>query len=310
MGKFKRKKKELKIKKVKIQTKVTFEEEEEKKRFSRIEGFNSINNTAYWQCREEKLFYNENTMKQVSELAKILERKNFQRIVNRARAKRGNLPFIVLLHGPSGTGKTALVKEICRQTKRHLLEIIVEKLRNENCGQDEKATKMVFEDYMCASSILEEYPILFFDECEAHLCKRMSTDGFNSTMINHLNNMTTIWLKHFQEFDGILFLATNRKEDFDEAFARRILYQIEIDYPTKEIQAAIWENYFPKVLTSEQCKSLAEEMNFTGGQIKQVQTKADIHELIYGKIDYNIIHDICETNWKAVSERKRIGFSR
>lgn len=269
---------------------------------------NNLEAKAYWHFMDEKLFYNEKTLKQVSELALMLQKKNFDKIVTRAYTKRLNLPFIVLLHGPSGTGKTALVREICRRTKRHMLEIKTEMLRNEGLGNDEKVVKQIFDDYICASGFSQEYPILFFDECEAHLCGRMKVDSFNPTMINHVNNITTLWLKQLQDFHGILFLATNRKEDFDEAFARRILFQIEVDHPTKEIQAAIWSYYFPKVLTLEQCKNLAEETNFTGGQIKQVQTKADFHEMLYGELDYNIIHDACETNGKMIQERKRIGF--
>ena len=239
-----------------------------------------------------------------------MERNNFNKIVERASKKRPNLPFIVLLHGPSGTGKTALVRDICRKTRRHLLEVRADKLRNEGCGEDEKALKGMFEEYAEAVSVTEDYPIMFFDECEAHLCGRMKVDSFNPSMINHLNNMTTIWLKEFQNLHGILFLATNRKDDIDEAFARRILFEIEVGHPEKETQAEIWEHLFPRVLTKEQCRTLAEEMDFTGGQIKQVQTKADIHELLHGKLDYNIIRNICDSNGKPPQKRKTVGFKR
>lgn len=304
MGKFKRKKKANKLpKKVVLVTPEEFEEE--------------ILGDMSFKCLErhnpkfmpkEQLLYNEKTLKQVSELASFLERKNFRKIVDRALQKRPNLPFIVLLHGPSGTGKTALVRDICRRTRRHMLEVRVDRLRNSDLGEDEKVLTDMFEQYAEAVAVSEEYPIMFFDECEAHLCGRMQVDSHNPTLINHLNNITTIWLKKFQNFHGILFLATNRKEDLDEAFSRRILYQVEVDYPDKETQAEIWANLFPCVLTPEQCKSLAEETNFTGGQIKQVQTKADIHELLYGKITFETIRNLCETNGKTTTERKAIGF--
>lgn len=306
MGQFKRKKKANKQqKKTELLTREEFIEE--------ILGdmrFKFLNCYSPRQFHYEKLLYNEKTLNQVSELATILERKNFKKIVERASKKRPNLPFIVLLHGPSGTGKTALVRDICRETRRHLLEVRADKLRNEGCGEDEKALKGMFEEYAEAVSVTEDYPIMFFDECEAHLCGRMKVDSFNPSMINHLNNMTTIWLKEFQNLHGILFLATNRKDDIDEAFARRILFEIEVDQPTKETQAEIWSNLFPGVLTKEQCKKLAEEMDFTGGQIKQVQTKADIHELLHGKLTFEIIRNICETNGRPTQKRKTVGFKR
>lgn len=273
-----------------------------------LPGSTVLTVTPYWDIMTEKLLYNEKTLKQVSDITKLLERENFNKVLMRASLKRPNLPFIVLLHGPSGTGKTALVRDICRQTKRHMLEIRVEKLRNEHVGQDEKAAKIVFEDYLVAASALEEFPIMFFDECESILCKRMAQTGSNPGLVNDINNVVTMWLKEFQNFHGILFLATNRKEDLDDAFARRVLFQIDVDHPTKETQAAIWEHLFPRVLTPEQCKSLAEETNFSGGQIKQVQTKAEILEILHGKLNYDTIREVCETNGKATTERKTIGF--
>ena len=258
---------------------------------------------------EEHLLYNERTLRQVDELAQFLESRYFKRIEVRALQKRPNLPFIVLLHGPSGTGKTALVREICRRTKRHMLEVKVELLRNSDLGKDEKVITDLFEEYAESFERSKDYPVMFFDECEAHLCKRMNTDSHNPTLVNTFNNAVTVWLKQFQDFHGILFLATNRKDDIDDAFARRILYQIEVEHPDKATQAEIWKTLFPRVLTSEQCKQLAEETNFSGGQIKQVQTKADIHELLHGKITFETIRSICETNGKTTTERKKIGFS-
>lgn len=281
-----------------------------KEEFEEIRGNASkqVEFTAYWDIMEEKLFYNKSTLEQVSEIAEILDREIFEKVVGRALLKRPNLPFIVLLHGPSGTGKTALVREICRRTKRHLIEIRTEQLRHEGLGNDEKAIKNIFDDYMCTLGCSEEYPILFFDECEAHLCGRLKMDNYNPSMINHLNNITGLWLKEFQKFHGIMFLATNRKEDIDEAFARRVLFEIEIAHPEKDIQAAIWAYLFPRVLAPEDCQRLAEETDFTGGQIKQVQTKADLHEILHGQLNYNIIRRICETNGKPPQKRKTIGF--
>lgn len=304
MGKFKRKKKANKPQKIEKLLSPKFEMDEGIENMK----FKYLNRLCPFFIQEEKLLYNEKTLKQASELATFLERENFRKIVDRALKKRPNLPFIVLLHGPSGTGKTALVRDICKRTGRYMLEVRVERLRNTDLGEDEKVLTKMFEEYATAVAVCREYPIMFFDECEGHLYSRMNIDSHNPGLVNHLNNMTTIWLKQFQDLHGILFLTTNRKEDLDDAFARRILYQVEVDYPDKETQAEIWANLFPKVLTPEQCKSLAEETNFTGGQIKQVQTKADIHELLYGKITFETIRDICETNGKTTTERKAIGF--
>ena len=306
MGKFKRKKN-----KRRIETGPSLTELAEIEKFGE-RRFKYFNRCAWCQMPKEKLLYNEKTLNQVSELAQILDRKNFKAIENRALQKRPNLAFIVLLHGPSGTGKTALVRDLCRRTKRNMLEVRSDLLRNSNVGDDEKVLVEMFEDYAEAVFAFEEFPIMFFDECEAILCKRMPLDNHNPALINGINNTVNLWLKQFQNFHGILFLATNRKDDIDEAFARRILFEVEVDHPTKETQAEIWSNLFPGVLNKAQCKQLAEETDFSGGQIKQVQTKADIHELLHGKLTFEIIRNICETNGKPTQKKeiRKIGFSR
>ena len=140
MGKFKRKKNTQRI-----ETGPSLTELAEIEKFGE-RRFKYFNRCAWCQMPKEKLLYNEKTLNQVSELAQILDRKNFKAIENRALLKRPNLAFIVLLHGPSGTGKTALVRDLCRRTKRNMLDIRSDLLRNSNVGDDEKVLVEMFED--------------------------------------------------------------------------------------------------------------------------------------------------------------------
>lgn len=55
-----------------------------------------------------------------------------------------------------------------------------------------------------------------------------------------------VFLRKLEYFQGVLFLTTNRKEDFDDAFKSRI--HVTITYPTlsPEAQSAIWRNLINK----------------------------------------------------------------
>ena len=50
-----------------------------------------------------------------------------------------------------------------------------------------------------------------------------------------------VFLRKLEYFQGVLFLTTNRKEDFDDAFKSRI--HVTIHYPalSNEAQSIIWK---------------------------------------------------------------------
>lgn len=53
--------------------------------------------------------------------------------------------------------------------------------------------------------------------------------------------MTTVFLRKIEYFQGVLFLTTNRKQDFDEAFKSRIHVTISYGDLSDEAQSMIWE---------------------------------------------------------------------
>lgn len=67
-------------------------------------------------------------------------------------------------------------------------------------------------------------------------------------------------------FQGVLFLTTNRKDDFDEAFKSRI--HVTITYPdlSDTAQAAIWKRFVANLeVTSD--KSWTDEVYSTLGKL-------------------------------------------
>ena len=54
-------------------------------------------------------------------------------------------------------------------------------------------------------------------------------------------------LQKLEEFDGISILTTNRKDSIDEAFRRRLRFQIEFPMPDEAHRTWLW----PRALTAE-----------------------------------------------------------
>ncbi|KAL2675639.1 hypothetical protein Neosp_011829 [[Neocosmospora] mangrovei] len=55
------------------------------------------------------------------------------------------------------------------------------------------------------------------------------------------NAIVAVFLRKMEYFQGVLFLTTNRKQDFDEAFKSRIHVTISYGDLSDDAQALIWE---------------------------------------------------------------------
>lgn len=258
--------------------------------------------------KPERLFYNKDTFESLEDIANCLTATNFDKLMNHYQAEGSNFPFAVLLEGPSGTGKTAFVKEIARRTGRAIFSLDVSKIRASDYGKEEKNLRACFGEYEYIADMLGYYPIMFLDECDTMIAKRLEAGGTNASLTNLQNTATEIWLQELDKFNGILFLTTNLASHMDEAIARRLLFQVNIPHPDGDTQAQIWKHFFPGLDESE-AKQLAKDTNFSGGQILQVKRKANIKEILRGAVSFAEICRICGTNGKIHQTRfSRIGF--
>ena len=77
--------------------------------------------------------------------------------------------------------------------------------------------------------------VLFFDECEVVFRQR---DHGGDRLLNAL-------LTEIERHEGVVFLATNRPCDLDEAMHRRISTVVEFRAPDAHCRARIWRNLLP-----------------------------------------------------------------
>lgn len=261
------------------------------------------------EFRKENLFYNEDVMQDLADIKEYLQNDNYKRLEEHFEKEAGHLCFATLLEGPSGTGKTAFVKEIARCTGRPVYSVDVAKVRGGHWGDDERGIRTVFNEYLYYCMMMPIRPILFVDECDTMLARRQNPDGdINSSLVNGINTVVEVWLQELDKFDGILFLTTNNANHMDEAIARRLLFQVHIGHPNEEIQVKLWQHFFPSMSESE-AKEMANTTNFTGGQIKRVKDKVKLKEILHRPVPFEELQRYCGTNGK-IQKRNPVGFGR
>lgn len=174
----------------------------------------------------------------------------------------------ILFSGPSGTGKTMasgiIANELCLDLYKIDLSLVVSKY----IGETEKNLSRIF---LAAES---SSAILFFDEADALFGKRSEVKDSHD---RYANIETGYLLQKMEEHEGIVILATNLRNNMDEAFVRRLHFTVEFPFPDKRQRELIWENIFPEgapVSSDVDFGFLAEKLKLAGGNIRNIALTA------------------------------------
>lgn len=168
-----------------------------------------------------------------------------------------------LFAGPPGTGKTMAAEVIAAELDLPLYRIDLSQVVNKYIGETEKNLRRLF-DAADASDV-----ILFFDEADALFGKRTevkdSHDRYANLEISYL-------LERMERFKGLAVLATNRKQDLDEAFLRRLRFVIDFPLPGEEERRRIWLQMIPPHAEAKEIDFdfLARQFPLAGGHIRSI----------------------------------------
>ena len=94
-----------------------------------------------------------------------------------------------------------------------------------------------------SSADLKRYAVLFFDEADSFLGKRIQNVTQGSEQA--LNSLRSQMLIQLEQYSGVVLFATNLVTNFDRAFESRILKHIRFELPNKEARAAIIRKMLP-----------------------------------------------------------------
>ena len=266
--------------------------------------------------KEKTLFYNEQEHSNLAMLSRTFEIQRFKEVQQILEAKALPIGVNCIFYGPPGTGKTEGVLQLARETGRDIVRVDISETKSKWFGDSEKLIKKVFTRYQKLYDIKEVAPILLFNEADAILSKRTgnSEQGVDQTR----NAIQNILLEELENFKGIFIATTNLIDNLDAAFERRFLFKIEIKRPGIAARQKIWQSKID-FLSPEHCLELAQQFDFSGGEIENITRKILMHEIINAeKIDFKAILELCrqekfETSSESKVEEKKttiLGFQK
>ena len=241
--------------------------------------------------KEEQLYYNKKEEGQIKTIMNVLNPDNYAAVIKQLEESNLCIGVNILLHGYAGTGKTATVKQLAKQTNRHIFMVDIEKIQSRWVGDSEKNLKKVFNEYNLLTNSLPEIPILLFNEADAVLGKRVEIRNSTDKSFNTLQNLL---LQEFEDFKGISFSTTNLANQLDKAFERRFLYKVEFEKPNSEIRQLILNNSFNDIQT-ETIAKVVSNFALTGGQISNIKKKLLLKSIVEGIEDKeNVFIQLCK----------------
>ncbi|MFJ4245042.1 ATP-binding protein [Streptomyces iakyrus] len=184
-----------------------------------------------------------------------------------ARISRGK-GLTVLFSGPPGTGKTMAAEVLAHDLDVDLYTVDLSRVVNKYIGETEKNLGRIFSEARAADAIL------FFDEADALYGKRTEVSDAHD---RYANIETSYLLQRMEEYDGMVILASNLRQNMDDAFTRRIRFIVEFPFPEVESRLRIWQALFPPqtpVCPDVDFAALARELVVTGGNIKNIVLNA------------------------------------
>jgi transitional endoplasmic reticulum ATPase len=146
-----------------------------------------------------------------------------------------NMPKGVLLHGPSGTGKTMLAKAVATESEANFISIRGPELLSKWVGESERGVREVFRRARQAAPC-----VIFFDEIDALAPTRGM--GGDSMVTERVVSQLLTELDGIQALNGVVVLAaTNRIDMVDPALVRpgRFDKIVSIPLPNKEARLQI-----------------------------------------------------------------------
>ncbi len=174
----------------------------------------------------------------------------------------------VLFAGESGTGKTMAGQVLARDLGLDLFRLDLATVVSKYIGETEKNLDRVF------SAAEGSNAILFFDEADALFGKRSEVRDAHD---RYANIEVAYLLQKMEGYPGAVILATNFRQNMDDAFLRRLDVVVDFPFPEPEDRERIWALVLPQaapVSGDIDIHFLAERFRLSGGGIRNCSLAA------------------------------------
>ena len=179
------------------------------------------------------------TLQQIREIENWITHNNtlLQEWGMKKRIKPG---YRALFYGPPGTGKTLTASLLGKQTGKDVFRIDLSRVVSKYIGETEKNLSRLFD------KAENKNWILFFDEADALFGKRTEIHDAHD---KYANQEVAYLLQRIESYNGLVILASNRRNNIDEAFARRFQTIIQFPMPKADERHKIWVKTLPHQMT-------------------------------------------------------------
>lgn len=130
----------------------------------------------------------------------------------------------ILLHGPTGNGKTTIAKHMAKIAGIPFVEVNCDNIVDSKVGGSAQNINILLRS-------IKEPCVLFWDEIDSVGKKRSVDDSSASTENSRIVNSILVNIEKMSE-DTIFIAATNRMDILDPAFLRRFNSKIEVPDPS------------------------------------------------------------------------------
>ena len=219
-------------------------------------------------------------------------------------------PRGILLAGPSGTGKTAMVRALSGEKQVPLIAIDGPQLYSKWLGESERALREVFKKARRAAPC-----ILFFDTIDA-VAPKFGADQLGTDVYQRILSQLLREIDNLRDVKGVILLAaTNRPERIEPALLRsgRFDYKIPFAKPDAADRAAIMRLCCRRVPLAPDVdfEEFAGHMDgLTGADIESLCKKATLSAIVEFQDGTRVApFVVLRSDFLAVLESDRAGVS-
>lgn len=181
--------------------------------------------------------------------------------------------YKALFHGSPGTGKTLTAMLLGKLFNLDVYRIDLSMVVSKYIGETEKNLEKVFK------KAENKRWILFFDEADALFSKRTSISDSND---KYANQEVAYLLQRLEDYPGLVILASNMRNNVDEAFTRRLNAIIHFQKPQSRERLRIWTAGFSAECIppdQDHLEQIAHQHELSGGSIMNVIQYASLMAL-------------------------------
>ena len=184
----------------------------------------------------EDLIIPEELKEQVKELESWLKYNDelMNKFGMKKKLKKG---YRTLFYGPPGTGKTYTAEILGNHLGKDVFKIDLSMVVSKYIGETEKNLELLF------ARAEDKGWILFFDEADALFGKRTNVRDAHD---KYANQEVSYLLQRIEDYNGLVILATNMKNNIDDAFIRRFNSILKFPFPDPAQRSLIWKKVLPK----------------------------------------------------------------